>query len=1744
MRRSVLAACCLLFAIGFSTSLQAEDPPGFRLIFDGKSLDAWKGDEKFWRVENGVIVGESTPDNPCKANTFLTWAQGDVDDFTLKLEFKLTASDETKANSGIQFRSGVKPDGHVFGYQADIDLAGQWVGACYDELGRGVLAKRGQSAVVGPDGKIATTDLGDTAELLKAVKKGDWNEYEITAQGPKITLSLNGKKSVEIDDQQQAERELAGLLALQLHSGPPQRIEFRNIRLKRHKLTDGRKKAVFVAGKPSHAPREHEHYAGCLLLSKKLEEAAKDGLPITTTVYHYGWPTDPTAFDNADTVIFYCDGGPGHYANQHLDQFDQLVQRGLGLCCIHYGVEVPKGPSGDKFLDWIGGYFEPHWSVNPHWTANYTKFPKHPVANGVKPFEINDEWYYHMRFRPGMEGVTPILTDLPTKDSLSRPDGPHSGNPDVRAAVMERKEPQHMAWAFDRPGGKGRGFGFTGAHYHKNWKNDEFRKVVLNAIAWTAGLEVPAEGVKTTAPSDEELEQNLDPKPGRKQAAADKTKAAMEAAEAKAKSFQAKVAAETAKAQGEVKKQADEVRNSVEARKKEQEAKVAAALAAASASSKPVASSPIITASTPGHTAEIDADITGAKELFLVVTDGGDGFSCDWADWMEPKLTGPSGEKKLTDLDWKSATSDWGKVNKNLNANGQSLKVAGQPVAFGIGTHANSVIRFELPAGYTRFKSKVGLDNGGSDQGSSSSVQFHVFTQAPPAAFAKAGGSTASHEANLAVSQLEVNPELQCTLFAAEPMLMNPTNIEVDHKGRVWICEVVNYRRFRNGDLEERKEGDRILVLEDTNLDGKADKSYVFYQGRDIDSAHGILLLPTLDGKNTKALVSAGDSVFYLIDDDGDLKTDRKEVLFTGIGGVQHDHGIHAFVFGPDGKLYFNFGNEAKQIKDKNGKPIIDKQGHEVKADGNPYREGMAFRCNLDGSEFETLGWNFRNNWELAVDSYGTIWQSDNDDDGNRGVRINYVMEYGNYGYKDEFTGAAWQSPRTNLEADLPQRHWHLNDPGVVPNVLQTGNGSPTGICVYEGTLLPPQFHGALIHCDAGPNIVRAYPVKKAGAGFTGETINILDGAKNRWFRPSDVCVAPDGSLIVADWYDPGVGGHRMQDIEHGRLFRVAPPGTPYSVPTFDLGNPNGAIAALQNANQSWRYLGWQALKGFGDTGTPALQKMFETAAPLHRARALWVFGKLNIPADKKIAAIRAGLKSSNPDLRVTGIRLMREIRGEIELKELITDVNFDDPAPEVRREILLALRDIQPEHLGKHWAMLAKTYDGQDRWYLEALGIAADGHWDDCLTEWMALNGGKVKGKAAQDIIWRSRATQTARILADAIGDPETESDQLPRLFRALDFQKGPEAEKAIHSLAFEAQKGDEARQTLIASEAISRVKGGDVTSKPEMKASLDKILAKNAGNVQYVRLVDRFNLVDRYPDVIAMLQANPESQASVEAVKLLVEKGDLLKQALAGDDIAKVTATIKALAAAKENKTAGLLLPIVRDKSRPDSIRRAAVGALAASRAGLRQVSTLAEENKYDPALKEAVAAALHSSADPDTRALAAKLFPLPPGKDNKPLPSLAELATRKGDVTNGRIVFHTTGTCIQCHQVNGLGKEVGPNLSEIGKKLTKQALLESILYPSAGISHNYESWVVATDDGNVYTGLITSETADEIVLKDAKSIVRTLKKSGIDQRKKSEASMMPADLQKVITEKELVDIVEFMTTLKEAQGATAAK
>ena len=271
------------------------------------------------------------------------------------------------------------------------------------------------------------------------------------------------------------------------------------------------KKIVFIAGKPSHPPAQHEHRAGSLLLQSCL----KDVPGITSVVYSNGWPADASALEGAATIVIYSDGGGGHpfLQQDRLKTIGALMDQGVGLVAIHYAVEPTKDKGQKEFMDWLGGAFEIHWSVNPHWTADFNTLPNHPITRGVKPFQIEDEWYFNMRFREGMKDVTPILSAVPPAKTTTRPDGPHSGNPTMREMVAQGK-PQHVAWAVERADG-GRGFGFTGAHFHQNWGNDDFRKVMLNAILWTAKIEVPPDGVQSKV-TPEQLKENLDTK-GRRQ---------------------------------------------------------------------------------------------------------------------------------------------------------------------------------------------------------------------------------------------------------------------------------------------------------------------------------------------------------------------------------------------------------------------------------------------------------------------------------------------------------------------------------------------------------------------------------------------------------------------------------------------------------------------------------------------------------------------------------------------------------------------------------------------------------------------------------------------------------------------------------------------------------------------------------------------------------------------------------------------------------------------------------------------------------------------------------------------------------------------------------------------------------------------------------------------------------------------------------------------------------------------------
>ena len=1472
-----------------------------------------------------------------------------------------------------------------------------------------------------------------------------------------------------------------------------------------------------MAGTRSHNYGAHEHKAGSILLARSLEKAMPG---FVTAVFTDGWPQDPNALDGFDCIVMYCDGGGRHMVVPHLDQVDAYAKQGVGVVAIHYGVEVEADPAGKKFLDWIGGYFEADWSVNPHWTANYTKFPKHPTTRGVKPFSVNDEWYYHMRFRPEMKGVTPILTDMPPAStlvkedgSLARPDNAHNNNPHVREAVLVRKEPQHMAWASENEGG-GRGFGFTGGHNHWNWGNPDYRKVVLNAIVWCAQGEVPEGGVESPEVTLEDLlaDQDYDPKPNFDTAPIQKQldewngRASLSLVPAAAPKLQP-VAADAPKSGG----------------------------------NGQLFQSPVISKATKGHAVDINVELKGAKFLFLVVADGGDGFGCDWANWVNPRFVTANGEKSLTELKWKSASTGFGQVHINKNSGGRPARVAGKAVEKCLGVHANSLLEFDVPAGATHFKASGALDSGGTDQGCGSTVTFAVYSKRPAGNVGAPASGSESRDAKDALSQLDIAEGLEATLFASEaadPAVLSISAIDIDHKGRVWVCEVVNYRH-RKG---ERPEGDRILVLEDTDADGVADKHTVFYQGNEVDTAHGICVL------GNRVIVSAGDKVMNFWDDNGDSKADRHDIMFQGISGTQHDHGIHAFSFGPDGKLYFNFGNSGTQIKDKDGKVIVDVAGNEVVARRQPYQEGMAFRCDLDGSNLETLGWNFRNNWELCVDSFGTVWQSDNDDDGNRGVRINYVMEYGNYGYKDEFTGAGWRDDRTNIESEIPLRHWHLNDPGVIPNLIQTGAGAPTGICLYEGDLLPEVFRGQILHCDAGPNVVRAYPVRNDGAGYSAWMQNLLVGTRDKWFRPSDVVVAPDGSIIISDWYDPGVGGHRMGDAEKGRLFRVAPPNSPYKAPTYNFNSIDGAIVALQSPNLEARYLAWTKLHAEGDKAAPALTKLFkESSNPRIRARALWLLGKMHEDGWKAVAP---AISDSEPNIRILGLRLARQLYrsnplslNSVALLNVVRQL-VNDPSPQVRRECAITLRFEKSSDKARLWAQLAAQHDGEDRWYLEALGISAELDWDECLNSLKELqksppDDSRMSPKASLDIIWRSRGSQTPQLIADAIGTDFASNDNLPRLMRSFDFQKSDDKESILFGLAFGYDgKGDQERANFVNSEAIKRL-GSGIKTQDGALAALNKMLDRLAGTSQFVTLVEKFDMANRYPALVELAVAHPSDQLGVDAVNALIEKKqwDLISSVLNGNDEKTPLAMVQALQVSGNGGAVGMLLPIVRNADKPAELRRQATQAVGASRYGAQTLIKMAGQDEIDTQLIPAVAASLHASSIKEVRDQAQKLFPLPPSKDAKPLPPISELIARKGDVARGKTIFETTGTCAKCHIVNKQGKDVGPDLSEIGSKLSRTAFFESILFPSAGIAHNYEMYSVVLDDGNVVSGLMISQTDQAVTIRNKDGINRTIPAGDVDQIVKQKISIMPADLQKLLSEQDLVDVVEYLQTLKKA-------
>src|SRR5215831_4078660 len=576
----------------------------------------------------------------------------------------------------------------------------------------------------------------------------------------------------------------------------------------------------------------------------------------------------------------------------------------------------------------------------------------------------------------------------------------------------------------------------------------------------------------------------------------------------------------------------------------------------------------------------------------------------------------------------------------------------------------------------------------------------------------------------------------EITLWASTPILHNPTNIDIDKDGRIWVAEGVRYRYHQ----DRQPEGDRIVVLADTDGDGKADSVHTFVQDPELVAPLGIAVI------DNKIVVSQPPNLIVYTDVDRnqrfDPAIDKREVLLTGFQGINHDHSLHSVTVGPDGKWIFNSGNTGGMFTDKSGKTFRifgsyrpapvgpftfpnDPAQYAGKPsdDGHVYVGGFSVRMNPDGTNAEIIGFNYRNSYEQAVTSLGDVFQSDNDDP--PACRVSWVMEYANFGFSSNDGQRAWQADRRPGQT-VAVAEWRQDDPGIAPAGDVYGGGSPTGNVFYENGALGAAWDGTFFTADAGRNEIAAYRPTRRGGGFDlGERRVFLTtnpakqyagsdfvggnatakGAPETLFRPSDVAVGPDGALYVADWIDPRVGGHvDLDETMAGAIYRIAPKGFVPKVPAFDPSTLEGLVTALRSPAVNVRAIGFNGLKARGAAAVGAVAALLDDPNPYLRGRALFLLYQLG-PEGRQ----RAGTPESqqDPAMRIAAYRAMR--RADLDVLPVAAHLARDADAG-VRREVALSMRDVPAAASLDILVDVARQLDAADRSYLEALGTGATG--------------------------------------------------------------------------------------------------------------------------------------------------------------------------------------------------------------------------------------------------------------------------------------------------------------------------------------------------------------------------------------------------------------------------------------------------
>ena len=978
------------------------------------------------------------------------------------------------------------------------------------------------------------------------------------------------------------------------------------------------------------------------------------------------------------------------------------------------------------------------------------------------------------------------------------------------------------------------------------------------------------------------------------------------------------------------------------------------------------------------------------------------------------------------------------------------------------------------------------------------------------ALFALSGASCTYWEP-IPAEGFDVAEGLEMTLWAAEPLLVNPTNFDIDERGRIWLIESVNYRSDLKRKPKNDPAGDRIVILEDTDGDGRADTRKIFDQRPDMLAPLGISVF------GNKVLVAQSpDLIVYVKDENDNIVS--KETLLTGWGGADHDHGLHAVLFGHDGRYYFNSGDQGFSTTDKSGKQ------HRSSREG-PYYAATVQRMNPDGSDFSVLAHNARNPYEIALDSFGSIWQTDNDDDGNKWTRLLYIVEGANYGYWGP-GGRRWREDKGT--------HFHAERPGTMPFVARTGPGSPAGLTFYEGDLLPEKYRGQLLHAEPGKRLIQTFFVEPSGAGYTMRHENTV-ATVHPDFRPSDIAVAPDGSVFIADWNDPAVGGHNMQDIEKGRIYRLAPAGHVRSIPQLDLETDEGLAAAFGSPNQATRARAYQELQLRGNDAREMLLAIWRSPYVTMRARALWLAAPMGAAGE---AALEEALADADPRFRVLGLRAA-QFHGmdAVGRARALTR----DPSPHVRREAALLLRGLDPADRVEPWMELAAGYDGQDRWYLETLRIAAAGAEDLMFAALRAQH--PDWNDAVADLYWVLQAPSSIAYLRQVLRNPSLPLEQRAAALEALGWQPAEEAALTVSRLAGDPSVEPQLRKrglyflgkqlysewSAYRRNAAALAAVGRALEDPGLRQDaleLATLLADRAFSPQLLQLArdDKLDEASRKSALEALGALGGEYLPALRAA------------ALAGPDALRIAA-INGLGAARPADLDATLQQIVLSAA-ANEVRSTALRVLGRRPSGLHAILDMEESLDLPAELRTVAAGMVHASRVAAVRERAAAILPAPASRNNRKIVRARAIVEAVGDVERGRAVFNRKdgADCAKCHSLEPGEEPVGPSLAAIGSKYAKEGLFDSILNPSAGIAPEYYSWVLDTTTYGLVTGVLAEDSGERVVVRTETGDEIRLEPSEILERRQSRLSIMPEDLINAMTEQELIDLLEFLATLRE--------